>query len=189
MARKAPKNVCYSRSESCDFRVADAVCVKNDGESSLFNIKKEMDLTCSDHSAAFITSVDKKRRKNKERSQTKRAKLQRHALKKKRNNLRKSKEASEGVKYQTNCGISLNAQKKFKRGFSIERNCFCIDSKKMSKENITYNMLEEIFKDGGEKEIIRLLSVNYLSKKPRVTKNNKVAEKIIRRLESSQNKS
>lgn len=41
IAHKAPKNVCYSRSAAADFRVASAVCSKNDGEVSLLHIKEK----------------------------------------------------------------------------------------------------------------------------------------------------
>lgn len=32
VAHKAPKNICLSRTASCDIRVADSVCTKNDGD-------------------------------------------------------------------------------------------------------------------------------------------------------------
>ena len=41
ITHKSPKNVCYSRSASADYRVAGAVCCKNDGEVSLLNVKKD----------------------------------------------------------------------------------------------------------------------------------------------------
>jgi hypothetical protein len=42
IAHKAPKNVCLSKSAACDFRVASAVCTKNDGECSILNVKKKI---------------------------------------------------------------------------------------------------------------------------------------------------
>jgi len=43
VANKTHKNKYLSRSVACDFRVANSVCVKNDGESSILNVKKNCD--------------------------------------------------------------------------------------------------------------------------------------------------
>lgn len=45
MAHKAPKNICYSLSESSDYRWASAVCTKNDGEQYLSTVKEKLNLS------------------------------------------------------------------------------------------------------------------------------------------------
>ncbi|KAJ8671540.1 hypothetical protein QAD02_002799 [Eretmocerus hayati] len=40
VAYKSEKDICLSQSESCDFKVASEVCVKNDGEQSILEIEK-----------------------------------------------------------------------------------------------------------------------------------------------------
>ncbi|KYQ49305.1 hypothetical protein ALC60_11637 [Trachymyrmex zeteki] len=44
VTNKAHKNKCLSRSAACDFRVANSVCVKNDGESSILNVQEKLRL-------------------------------------------------------------------------------------------------------------------------------------------------
>ncbi|KAK0170513.1 hypothetical protein PV328_008351 [Microctonus aethiopoides] len=45
MAHKAPKNRCYSLSESADFRLASAVCAKNDGEGHLLHVMTKLSIS------------------------------------------------------------------------------------------------------------------------------------------------
>lgn len=69
IAHKAPKNICLSRSKSCDYRVADSVYVKNDGEECIINYKKILNLPKEVYTSQYIHNSDKKRlyRKNKEK--------------------------------------------------------------------------------------------------------------------------
>lgn len=106
VANKAHKNKCLSRSAACDFRVADSVCVKNDGEHSLLNVQKTAGLTVGTHTIKFASVADSKRLRRAEKSKLRNSKLRRIKLKNDREILRKKKEQSEGITYQTNCGIS-----------------------------------------------------------------------------------
>lgn len=54
MAHKAPKNICYSRSESCCYRLASAVCTKNDGESYLTDVEKKLLSSPGKHTKNFL---------------------------------------------------------------------------------------------------------------------------------------
>lgn len=88
-ANKAHKNKCLSKSSACDFRVADSVCVKNDGERSLLEIQRTIGLTIGTHTAKFAERVDSKRLKRAEKSKSKYSKLKRIELKNNREILRK----------------------------------------------------------------------------------------------------
>lgn len=108
IAHKAPKNICYSRTASADFRVASAICSKNDGECSVVNIKKKLLLCPGKHTQNYISTTEKHRRRRSSQAKTKKKKLRRIQLAKDRQNLRMSKEKSEGLTYKSNCGINDN---------------------------------------------------------------------------------
>lgn len=62
IAHKAPKNICYSRTASANFRVASAVCSKNDGESSIVNIKQKILLSPGKYTRNHILTTEKYKR-------------------------------------------------------------------------------------------------------------------------------
>lgn len=105
VAHKAPKNNCYSLSESCSYRVASAVATKNEGDSHvLLEVNQKLSVSPGKHTASYMAKKDeiKKRR-------AAIAKLP--ATKKRRNFLAKNKEATrqnkekQGLQYQSNCGL------------------------------------------------------------------------------------
>lgn len=108
MAHKAPKNRCYSRSESADFRLASTVCTKNEGEIYLMDVTAKLKVSPGKHTEAFCRKNDKFRQDRAERVKSKSAKARRNLLAKNRDELRKKKERSEGVKYQSNSGLTLD---------------------------------------------------------------------------------
>lgn len=61
IARKAPKNICLSKSASCDIRVASVVNTKNDGEKSILTIRKKLQLSEGIEVKKYVNKVDKKR--------------------------------------------------------------------------------------------------------------------------------
>lgn len=113
IAHKAPKNVCLSKSAACDFRVANAVCAKNDGEHSIINIRKKLNISPGYHSIIYANGADKKRDCRVRRKSSKIKKLRRLQLKINREALRKNKERMEGIQYLPNCGFNeLNEKKR-----------------------------------------------------------------------------
>ncbi|XP_046746391.1 uncharacterized protein LOC124411343 [Diprion similis] len=81
IAHKAPKNVCLSKSASCDFRVASEVCSKNDGEQSINSIRKKLNISYGDHVYYHAIQADKKWKDRACRESTKPKKLRRLQLK------------------------------------------------------------------------------------------------------------
>lgn len=63
ITHKAPKNICYSRSASADYRVASAVCSKNKGERSLISIKNNLKLPFGIHTVEYADKYNKQRLK------------------------------------------------------------------------------------------------------------------------------
>lgn len=61
MAHKAPKNKCYSLSESADFRWASAVCTKNDGQQYLSYVIAKLCVSPGKHTESFAIKQDKVR--------------------------------------------------------------------------------------------------------------------------------
>jgi len=77
VANKAHKNKCLSRSAACDFRVANSVCVKNDGESSILNVQERLRLPRGSHTAKYAFQSDCKRSKRAVRDKSRTKKLRR----------------------------------------------------------------------------------------------------------------
>ena len=75
IAHKAPKNVSLSTTASCDFRVASAICCKNEGENSLLTIKQNLSLSPGMHTKKYAARADKLRfqKSNISRSREKKA--------------------------------------------------------------------------------------------------------------------
>lgn len=56
MAHKAPKNRCYSLSESADYRMASSVTAKNDGEKYILNVREKLSMPCGTHASRHAES-------------------------------------------------------------------------------------------------------------------------------------
>ncbi|CAH0555169.1 unnamed protein product [Brassicogethes aeneus] len=111
MAHKAPKNCCYSRSESADYRYASAICTKNEGDSHIMAVNEKLSLSPGKHTKSFTSQMDRTRLKRTIKCQLPSTKRRRIILSKKRDNLRQKNEKLEGVQYQTNCGfLNLSTQ-------------------------------------------------------------------------------
>lgn len=108
MAQKAPKNRCYSLSESADFRFASTVCSKNDGEKHLLNVSEKLSLSPDRYTASFAARNHKMREKNAKRTKLSATKCRRNILAKERENLRKKKEKNEDMSYQSNYGFEMD---------------------------------------------------------------------------------
>ncbi|XP_046410232.1 uncharacterized protein LOC124174789 [Neodiprion fabricii] len=106
VAHKAHKNKCLSTSAACDIRVASAFCVKNDGDKSVLNIQKKLNLPNGLQTVKYVRQMDVHREKITIFNQTKGKKIRRLELKRKRELLRKNNEKSEGITYESNCGIN-----------------------------------------------------------------------------------
>lgn len=113
IAHKMPKNMCHSRSESANFRRASAVCTKNDGESHFQYVEKSLSLSPGIHTAAFARTLDNVRSKRARKSKLSSTKRRRQCLLQEKENLRKKNENTEGIKYQSNCGLVDNDEELF----------------------------------------------------------------------------
>ncbi|KAK0175023.1 hypothetical protein PV327_008808 [Microctonus hyperodae] len=105
-ANKAPKSRCLSRSSAADFRIADAVCTKNVGESSILNIQQKLNITPGSYTSKYVMQYDGKKAKRSDKIKTKAYKKRRIELSKNREKLRQRNEKTEGVMYKSNCGIN-----------------------------------------------------------------------------------
>lgn len=103
-----PKNICLSRSESSNYRLASAVCIKNDGDNHLQFVEKALHLLPGKHTAAFAAKLDKVRIQRAIKSKLPAAKTRRQLLIQNKENLRKINEQLKGVRYKSNCGIMEN---------------------------------------------------------------------------------
>lgn len=106
MAHKAPKSHCYSMSESSDYRYASAVCSKNDGESHLLEVYKILSLSPGKNTGLYASRQDKKRYERAKKAKLLSAKARRNLLAENREKLRKKNEKTEGVQYESNCGLT-----------------------------------------------------------------------------------
>ncbi|KAK2578741.1 hypothetical protein KPH14_001033 [Odynerus spinipes] len=84
MARKAPKALCYSLSESADYRYASAVCQKNEGEKYVHSVLQKVELSPAKQPVF---------------------KAKRQLLKKERSQLRYSRELIAQDTYETHMGL------------------------------------------------------------------------------------
>ena len=85
IAHKAPKNICLSRTAAADFRVASAICTKNDDESSILNIKTKLSLSTGSHTDAHAKRYDHERLQRAKKNNSKEYKLRIIELAKKTN--------------------------------------------------------------------------------------------------------
>ena len=109
MAHKSPKNICYSTSQSCDYRLAEAVLCKNEGSQHLLEVKKILNTSsASKHLTSYACKQDNKKRRKSAFSKLPYKKARRNKLKEIRDNERRATETREGVTYRGNCGMELD---------------------------------------------------------------------------------
>lgn len=97
MAHKSPKNICYSQSESSSFRLASAVCDKNDGESYLLDVRENLGLTPGRYTSLYVEQANSKRLKRSETAKLPVAKQRRMSAAQERDKLKNKTERLEGV--------------------------------------------------------------------------------------------
>lgn len=105
MARKAPKSVCYSVSESCDFRYECTVLQKNEGENYLSNVVKKTSIAVGSNLKKMIAINEKIAEKRKFKRKTPELKRSRQEKKKIGSQLRFRREATEVDTYESNIGL------------------------------------------------------------------------------------
>ncbi|KAH0539979.1 hypothetical protein KQX54_010658 [Cotesia glomerata] len=106
MAHKSPKNICYSLSKSSSFRLASSVCTKNDGESSILEIRKNLGLSSGLNTDFYAKQADLKRTIRSDDAKLPEAKKRRISSAQAREKLKKTNEKVEGIQYQSNFGFS-----------------------------------------------------------------------------------
>lgn len=112
MSKKCPKSICYSTSESADFRFALTVGEKNKGRGFVQNVISKLGMKSSKHLSQYVeyanTCISNKRKK----AQTAEFKHRRNNLEKLRTLLKSRKETTEGNTYETNLSfLDVNASK------------------------------------------------------------------------------
>lgn len=108
IAHKAPKNCAYSLSQSADYRLASAVCTKNEGESHILSVNERLNVSPGRHTATRATYVDNKRQRRAINAKSPATKSRRNLLAEMKESLRKAIEKTEGLQYQTNCGMTTD---------------------------------------------------------------------------------
>lgn len=110
MAHKAPKNICYSTSESSSYRLASAVCTKNEGDSYVADVRKRLQLTPGRYTKIHAENSDKRRNLRALDAKLPATKKRRIAAVQNRDILRKNNENLEGVQYEPNFGLSYDCE-------------------------------------------------------------------------------
>ncbi|XP_043285641.1 uncharacterized protein [Venturia canescens] len=106
MSRKAPKNICYSRSESADIRYACAVGQKNEGEQYIQNaMTKVLEMSPGTRCSKFVERSDRVKKYRTMRAKTPAAKWKRRCLRNQRSQLRHNKQQTEGRTYERHMGL------------------------------------------------------------------------------------
>lgn len=105
ISRKAPKALCYSQSESMDFRVASAVAEKNLGEEYIQVVYEKLHVNAGELTKKHLSRVKKIKTCKRAMAKTVAFKRKRIELKKTRTELRHKNESKEGVTYQSNVGL------------------------------------------------------------------------------------
>lgn len=110
MAHKVPKNLCLSLSEAADFRLASVVCTKNEGEIHILNVQEKLTVSPGKHTASFAARIDRRRKLRTMRAKLPSTKRRRNLLVEMKEVLRRSTEKSEGIQYQSNCGMDMHTE-------------------------------------------------------------------------------
>ena len=96
MASKAPKTRHYGSSDSLNFRVAAAVCQKNEGFGYLAQANKDLTLSPGSHTLSYAEKLDKSRTQARDRQGTQKVKRHRLELKEKSSKSTSVNELQEG---------------------------------------------------------------------------------------------
>lgn len=107
-ATRAPKSRLYGTSTSNDFRFACTVLKKNEGESYITNLSKNLNLSPETHTKRLNNIVEQKAVRRAEYVQTPVAKRVRMAKKSARASLKFNNESSEGQSYESNIQLLAN---------------------------------------------------------------------------------
>lgn len=110
MAHEAPKNHCYSISESTDYRLASAVCTKNEGETHILKVYEQLYLSPGTHTERFVANIDRTRKLRKIKSKLLSTESRRDLLIQMKEVERKSTEKPKVIKYKSNCGMDTNTE-------------------------------------------------------------------------------
>ena len=118
---RAPKAKCYSKSESADYRVASAILTKNEGDIGFSSVQKNLGLIPGKNTLSYFHKTDELRKTKSQQKTSKKEKTRRRQLAGIRQNLKKRKEKSEGVTYESNCGIN-RIDKEINLDQNVEKN-------------------------------------------------------------------
>ncbi|XP_011860412.1 PREDICTED: uncharacterized protein LOC105557707 [Vollenhovia emeryi] len=105
MSRKAPKAICYSLSESADFRYAAAVAQKNIGEQYVQDVYEKYNLSLGAHLSKHVERCEKSARIRSAKAKTPAFKARRRILRKQRSQLRNRRDLFEGETYESHVGL------------------------------------------------------------------------------------
>ncbi|XP_034948881.1 uncharacterized protein [Chelonus insularis] len=105
MSRKAPKAICYSTSESADYRFACTVSQKNCRQQYVQDVFTKMKLSPGSYLSKHIERSKKSFQLRSIKAKQPSFKARRQLLKKKRNQLRNAKERTEGDTYQSHIDL------------------------------------------------------------------------------------
>lgn len=105
MSSKAPKRICYSTSESCDYRFACTVVQKNYGEAYINSIFHALGLQTTSRLAQRIQRTNECASKRKVREKRIDVKRRRIELTQARSQLKHRKEKREGVSYSSHMSL------------------------------------------------------------------------------------
>ena len=109
MCSKAPKRICYSLSESSDYRFAATVAQKNCGTDYLIRCMDVAGMSWNNTLQKYIQHSEKITLKTRERFSKPSYKRKRLQLKAQRSQLRNRKERTEGDTYKSNMNLLDNA--------------------------------------------------------------------------------
>ncbi|XP_053381990.1 uncharacterized protein LOC128549382 [Mercenaria mercenaria] len=104
IARKAPKGINYSESESLESRISAAIAQKNKGHQYIIDVNEVHGLSPGKSTRKRFTSLDIRCRKKAERAATVQHKRRRLQLKEERPNVNRVREVEEGTTYTS--GVS-----------------------------------------------------------------------------------
>lgn len=105
MSKKCPKSLCYSTSESADFRFALTVGEKNKRRGFVQNVISKLGMNSSKHLSKYVKYANTCASKRRKKAQTQEFKHRRNILQKQRTLLKNRKETTEGNTYESNISL------------------------------------------------------------------------------------
>ena len=105
MSSKAPKRICYSKSESCDFRFAATVASKNYGAAYVSQIFELRGLKCTSRLTDYILASNEENEKRRKLQADIKFKKRRLEINNDRSQLRYQKEKKDGQSYSSNMSL------------------------------------------------------------------------------------